>query len=38
MLSDDQLETRDIFLRELQQQLEQPTHRIEIGVLFRLLN
>ncbi len=38
MLSDDQLETWDIFPRELQQQLEQPTHRIEVGVGFRLLH
>ena len=38
MLSDDQWEAWNIVLGELQQQLEQPTHRIEVGVGFRLLH
>lgn len=38
MLSDDQLEARHIVLGELQQQLEQPAHRIEVGVGFRFLH
>ena len=38
MLSDDQLEAWDIVLGELKQQFEQPTHRNEIGILFRLLH
>ena len=32
MLGDDQLETRNIHLSELQQQIEQPTHRLKVGV------
>lgn len=38
MLSDDQLEAWNIVLGELQQQLEQPAHSIEVGVGFRLLH
>ena len=38
MLSNDQLEAWNIVLGKLHQQLEQPTHRIKIGVGFRLLH
>lgn len=32
MLGDDQLETGDVHLAELQQQLEQSTHRVKVGI------
>ena len=37
VLGDNQLEAGDILLGELQQQLEQPAHGIEVGVGFGLL-